>query len=62
MISFNHILCELNVKADELSKEALSLPVGAMGLYEFWMRRPNSMEFQFYTLFYSGKFFEICVS
>jgi ribonuclease HI len=33
---FSHILRELNKKVDELSKEALSLPVGAFGLYKFF--------------------------
>ena len=34
-ISFSHILQELKTKADELSKEALILPMGAFGHYEF---------------------------
>jgi ribonuclease HI len=34
-LSFHHILWKLNSKADELSKEALLLPVGAFGYYEF---------------------------
>jgi hypothetical protein len=34
-LSFNHILRKINSKIDELSKEALSLPKGAFGLYEF---------------------------
>jgi ribonuclease HI len=34
-LSFVHILRELNSKANELSKEALILPTGAFGYYEF---------------------------
>jgi hypothetical protein len=34
-LSFHHILWELNTKANELSKEALELPNGAFGYYEF---------------------------
>ena len=34
-LSFSHILRKLNGKVNELSKEALSLPPGAFGLYEF---------------------------
>jgi hypothetical protein len=34
-LSFLHILRELNSKADELSKEALSLPTRAFRYYEF---------------------------
>jgi len=34
-LSFHHILRELNTKADELSKEALLLPDGVFGYYEF---------------------------
>jgi ribonuclease HI len=37
-LNTNHILRELNTKADELSKEALSLLVGAFGYYEFLER------------------------
>jgi hypothetical protein len=49
---FNHILCELNAKVDEYSKEALSLPIGAMGLYELLDKEEtNSMEFQFQLFF-----------
>jgi hypothetical protein len=32
---FHHVLRELNVKADELSKEALLLPSAACGVYEY---------------------------
>jgi len=47
-ISFCHILGELNVKVDELSKEALSLPVGVLGVYEFIEgEEVESMKFQF---------------
>jgi ribonuclease HI len=35
-LSFQHILRELNTKADELSKEALQLQKGAFGFYEFF--------------------------
>jgi ribonuclease HI len=35
-ISFHHVLRELNVKADELSKEALQLQRGAFGYYEYF--------------------------
>jgi len=34
-ISFSHILQEVNEKENSLSKEALLLPVGAFGYYEF---------------------------
>jgi hypothetical protein len=34
-LSFRHIYREPNGKFDELSKEALSLPIGALGFYEF---------------------------
>jgi hypothetical protein len=34
--SFHHILCELNSKEDELSKEALQLQRGALCFYEFF--------------------------
>jgi hypothetical protein len=47
-IYFNHLYRELNVKVDTLSKEDLSLPVGALGLYEFVDgEEVESMEFQF---------------
>jgi hypothetical protein len=35
-ISFQHILRELNTKADELSKEAPQLQKGTFGFYEFF--------------------------
>jgi ribonuclease HI len=35
-ISFHHVLRELNVKADELSKEVLQLQRGAFGYYEYF--------------------------
>jgi hypothetical protein len=34
-LSYNHIFRELNEKSNSLSKEALSLPMGALGFYEF---------------------------
>jgi hypothetical protein len=41
-LSFNHIFRELNEKSNSLSKEALSLLVGALGFYEFLDNvRPN---------------------
>jgi hypothetical protein len=47
-ISFCHIYREINGKVDVLSKEALSLPVGALGFYEFIdNEETKSMEFQF---------------
>jgi ribonuclease HI len=45
-ISFQHILRELNTKADELSKEALQLQKGAFGFYEFFEgTETEAMEF-----------------
>jgi hypothetical protein len=35
LLSFNHNFRELNKKEDELSKEALLLPTGSFGFYEF---------------------------
>ena len=35
-LSFQHILRELNVKADELSKEDLQLQRGTFGYYEYF--------------------------
>jgi len=47
-ISFIHIRRELNEKVDELSKESMSLPVGALGFYEFIDGEDiDSMEFCF---------------
>jgi hypothetical protein len=34
-LSFSHILHELNQKYDEISKEDLTFPIGAFGLYQF---------------------------
>jgi hypothetical protein len=46
-LSFHHILHELNVNANELSKEALSLPIGAFGFYEYIEgEEVEAMEFQ----------------
>ena len=48
-ISFCHILQELNGKADELSKEALSLTPGAFCIYEFIDGEEiEAMEFHFF--------------
>jgi hypothetical protein len=45
--SCHHILRELNEKADALSKEALELPSGACGIYEYIEGEELvSMEFQ----------------
>jgi hypothetical protein len=47
-ISFIHIHRELNEKVDELSKESMSLLVGALGFYEFIDGEDlDSMEFCF---------------
>ena len=44
---FIHIYRELNVKSDARSKEELSLPMGAMGFYEFIDNmETEAMEFQ----------------
>jgi hypothetical protein len=46
-LSFQHILRELNVKADELSKEALQLQRGAFGYYEYFEgTETEAMEFR----------------
>jgi hypothetical protein len=46
-LSFQHILRELNSKADELSKEALQLQKGAFGFYEFFEgTETEAMEFR----------------
>jgi ribonuclease HI len=46
-ISFQHVLRELNVKADELSKEALQLQRGAFGYYEYFEgTETEAMEFR----------------
>lgn len=46
-LSFSHIFRELDEKANSLSKEALSLPVGELGFYEFLDNvEAESMEFQ----------------
>jgi ribonuclease HI len=45
--SFQHILRELNTKADGLSKEALQLQKGAFGFYEFFEgTETEAMEFR----------------
>jgi hypothetical protein len=45
-LSFQHILRELNTKADELSKEALQLQKGAFSFYEFFKgTETKAMEF-----------------
>jgi len=44
---FNHILLELNGKANDLSKEALQLPARAFGYYEFVAgEEKEAMEFR----------------
>jgi hypothetical protein len=46
-LSFSHILRELKEKVDELSKDALSLPIGSFGYYEFIeAKEVQAMEFR----------------